>query len=125
MYAVIISARNIVPVHCFSVLVRFCLKYLYTVHVSGGTMLDRISQMGSFSEKKASEYIGAILAAINYMHSLDIVHRDLKCDNLMFDRKGSSGRLQIIDFGESLMVQSGRKYADFVGTIHYVSTPSL
>lgn len=86
-------------------------------------MLDKICKMGRFNEKKASQYIGAILAAFSYMHSLDIVHRDLKCQNLVFDREGSEGRLQIIDFGESLMAQSGTEYTDFVGTIHYVSTP--
>ena len=84
-------------------------------------MLDRICEMGSFSEKKASQYVAAILAAINYMHSLDIVHRDLKCQNVVFSHKGSSGRLQIIDFGESLIVQSDKMYSNFVGTIHYVS----
>ena len=84
-------------------------------------MLDRICRMGSFSEKKASQYIGAILAAINYMHSLDVVHQDLKCQNMVFNKKGLAGRLQIIDFGESLVAQKQRVYTNFVGTIHYVS----
>ena len=84
-------------------------------------MLDRICKMGSFSEKKASENIRPILAAISYMHSLDIVHRDLKCQNLVFDKRGSAGRLQVIDFGESMRVFGHRQYNEFVGTIHYVS----
>ena len=84
-------------------------------------MLDRICKMGSFSEKKASENIRPILAAISYMHSLDIVHRDLKCQNLVFDKRGSTGRLQVIDFGESIRVFRKLQYNEFVGTIHYVS----
>lgn len=83
-------------------------------------MLDLICKMDHFSERKASQYVGAVLSAVSYMHSLDVVHRDLKCQNIVFDQHGPKGRLQIIDFGLSLMAQKGKKYNDFVGTIHYV-----
>eukprot|EP01084_Bolivina_argentea_P172567 298948_1 len=52
--------------------------YIATEFCDGGTMLDKIIKMKSFSEQKASQYIATILSAVNYMHNLNIVHRDLK-----------------------------------------------
>lgn len=76
--------------------------------------------MRSFSEQKASNYIRIILSAVNYMHSLNIVHRDIKAQNMVFDTHGSKGVLQLIDFGDCKIIQEDEIYHEFVGTIHYV-----
>lgn len=76
--------------------------------------------MKSFSEAKASDYIKIILQAVAYMHELDIVHRDLKAQNMVFDKHGKDGVLQLIDFGDSKHVKENETYNEFVGTIHYV-----
>eukprot|EP00485_Elphidium_margaritaceum_P001745 CAMPEP_0202694468 /NCGR_PEP_ID=MMETSP1385-20130828/8324_1 /ASSEMBLY_ACC=CAM_ASM_000861 /TAXON_ID=933848 /ORGANISM="Elphidium margaritaceum" /LENGTH=732 /DNA_ID=CAMNT_0049350321 /DNA_START=25 /DNA_END=2223 /DNA_ORIENTATION=- len=96
-----------------------CL-YIATEFCDGGTMLDKVIKMKSFSEQKAAELIRFILSAISYMHELNIVHRDLKAQNMVFDEKGPEGVLKIIDFGDSLCVEEEKTYAEFVGTIHYV-----
>ena len=83
-------------------------------------MLDKIIRMKSFSEKKASVYLHTILSGVHYMHSLGIAYRDLKATNMVFDKAGSEGVLQLIDFGDSQEVQDKSVYQDFVGTIHYV-----
>lgn len=46
--------------------------------VRGGELFDQIVQLGSYSEKRASEICRQILDAINYIHTKGIVHRDLK-----------------------------------------------
>ena len=96
-----------------------CL-YIATPFCTGGTMLDKIIRMKSFSERKASEYVRIILSAVGYMHDLDIVHRDLKCQNLLFDTEGRKGVLQLIDFGESKHICESSTYRECVGTPHYV-----
>lgn len=46
--------------------------------VSGGELFDRIVEKGFYTEKDASALIKQVLDAVNYLHSLGIVHRDLK-----------------------------------------------
>lgn len=49
-------------------------------------------------EGKASELISSILYAVKHLHSLGIVHRDLKVENFMF---ASDDSVKMIDFGLS------------------------
>ena len=99
---------------------RYNAVQIATEFCEGGTLLDKIIRLKSFSEKKASVYLRTMLSAVHYMHSINIVHRDIKACNMVFDKAGSNGVLQLIDFGDSQVVQEKSVYQDFVGTIHYV-----
>lgn len=55
--------------------IKFLLKFF---SVSGGELFDRIVEKGSYTEKDASKLIAQVLDAVAYLHSKDIVHRDLK-----------------------------------------------
>lgn len=46
--------------------------------MTGGELFDRIMERGSYTEKDASHLVGQVLGAVSYLHSLGIVHRDLK-----------------------------------------------
>ncbi|MBN3291224.1 KCC1D kinase, partial [Polypterus senegalus] len=52
--------------------------YLVMTLVTGGELLDRILERGVYTEKDASQVIHQVLDAVNYLHELGIVHRDLK-----------------------------------------------
>lgn len=49
------------------------------------------------TEDEKKRVIGQILDALNYLHKKDIVHRDIKGDNILYDPK--TRKLKIIDFG--------------------------
>ena len=46
--------------------------------VKGGELFDRIISKGSYTEKDASHLIRQVLEAIDYLHGMGVVHRDLK-----------------------------------------------
>eukprot|EP01084_Bolivina_argentea_P235353 396053_1 len=91
--------KNILSYHsCF--IDKKCY-YLSTEYHSGGTMLERILEKGSFCESECAEFIKNVLLGLQHMHNNNIVHRDIKCENLIFDKKGKDGIVKIIDFGNS------------------------
>jgi calcium/calmodulin-dependent protein kinase I len=51
--------------------------------VTGGELFDRIIAKGSYTEQDASSLCRQILEAIDYLHSMDIVHRDLKVQRVL------------------------------------------
>lgn len=57
-----------------------------------------------------------ILSALEYLHSEELIHRDLKCDNIFID--GVTGRVVIGDLGLSCGVESA---ASIVGTPHWMA----
>ena len=51
------------------------------------------------SEETARNYVKSILSAVQYIHSQNIVHRDLKAKNVVFTDDTPEGVLKVIDFG--------------------------
>merc|ERR1711920_822530 len=62
----------------------------------GGELFTILRQRRYFDESTAKFYTACVVEAFNYMHSLDIIYRDLKPENLVLD---SEGYLKITDFG--------------------------
>lgn len=55
----------------------------------------------------AAKYIQQILSGLHYLHSLGVVHRDLKLDNLLLKGSGDNVEVKIADFGLSALVRLG------------------
>ena len=55
-----------------------------------------MSKLRRFGESRAKFYVAEILLAIEYLHSLNIIYRDLKPENVMID---DEGHIAITDFG--------------------------
>lgn len=70
-------------------------------------------------ESFASKCLQEILSAVNHMHKLQIVHRDIKVDNILLNLNGD---VKVCDFGTSLMLPHGvSEVSDTVGTFLYWS----
>eukprot|EP00486_Rosalina_sp_Unknown_P008849 CAMPEP_0201591778 /NCGR_PEP_ID=MMETSP0190_2-20130828/189855_1 /ASSEMBLY_ACC=CAM_ASM_000263 /TAXON_ID=37353 /ORGANISM="Rosalina sp." /LENGTH=494 /DNA_ID=CAMNT_0048050249 /DNA_START=31 /DNA_END=1515 /DNA_ORIENTATION=- len=73
-------------------------KYLYLVmeFCGGGDLMGLLIKKDILSEKDTRFYMSELAAAINYVHTLGYVHRDLKPDNVLI---GNDGHIRLSDFG--------------------------
>jgi len=86
---------------------------------SGGEVLDYI-QKNRLSESKAASWVNQMLLAVNYMHSFNIVHRDIKLENFLFEDKTYS-HVKLIDFGMSRYCTEGVAMKIACGTVPYMA----
>ena len=77
-----------------------------------------VEELGrGFSEADASKMMRGLLCGVKHLHSLDIVHNDLKPENIMLDAKN---RVKICDFGCAYrQVTPQHRRCDAGGTIAY------
>ncbi|XP_063794588.1 protein kinase C delta type-like [Pseudophryne corroboree] len=73
-------------------------KYAFIVmeYLSGGTLEQQLTSMGSLDKTTAIISTAEIVCGIEFLHKLGIIHRDLKLENIIIDRKG---HIRICDFG--------------------------
>ena len=64
--------------------------------VSGGELASVLKAKSRFSEKLAKFYTAQLLEAFTYIHENQLLHRDLKLQNILLDQ---DGYLKVIDFG--------------------------
>ena len=95
--------------------------YMVEEYCSGGDLFDYIKKEKCFTERKASIIIKQLLSAINYLHKKNIVHRDIKPDNIVFIKTTNNNIfIKLIDFGTSTAFK-GKNLSQEFGTIYYIA----
>lgn len=67
--------------------------------LEGGSLKDKIAAQERITEEQAARWLLELLPALEYLHSKQIIHRDIKPGNIMFD---AEGKPVLVDFGSSL-----------------------
>jgi len=70
--------------------------YLVMQLAENGTLLDYVRDKKYLDEANAKDLFRQLISAIEYIHSKGVVHRDIKCENLLLDENYN---LKLIDFG--------------------------
>lgn len=88
--------------------------------ISGGELFHYLAAKEKVSEDEAVIYLKQILEGVQHMHSLDIIHLDLKPENLVLDGNDYK-RLKIIDFGLSRKLEASIECREITGTPEFVA----
>jgi len=92
--------------------------------MEGGELFHRIQQKKRFSEHSAAAAAFQMLQALNYIHTHNIVHRDIKLENFLYEAKDGD-QLKLIDFGFSKIWDTQTKMKLSCGTLAYVAPEVL
>lgn len=115
--------------HPFITRLRFAFQtrdYLFLVmdYYPGGSLAEELRFAGTFSEEQARLYAAEVLLAIEELHRLDIIYRDLKPENVVLDAEGHA---LLIDFGLSKegVTKSLAEARSFCGSCAYLAPEML
>ena len=99
-------------------------KYIFIImeNIAGGDLLSFVKKRTKLNEKVCKFIFKQILEAIKYIHSKNIVHRDIKLDNVLIDLNNN---IKICDFGVGKMIHDKEILMDQCGTPAYIAPEIL
>ena len=92
--------------------------FLVFEYLENGDLVKYFKKNPLFEESEQKYFFNKILSGIKYIHEQKIIHRDLKLDNILLDRKMNP---KICDFGISSIIIPGKKIYDTGGTPAYLA----
>ena len=115
----ILSHPNIVSVYDVSHFED--TEYIVMELIDGITLKEYLKRRGVLTWKEVTFFSLQIAKALEHAHSRNIIHRDIKPQNIMLLRDGT---LKVADFGiaKNMVAQEGTKtMGEAIGSVHYVS----
>lgn len=97
-------------------------QYIVLELCSGGSMEDKYKKQGKLTELEVSQFLADAIEGIAYLHSKNIIHRDIKLGNFLMD---STGKVKIADFGLSFTVDDKTSGKTVCGTPNYLAPELL
>ncbi|CAF0855260.1 unnamed protein product [Rotaria sordida] len=92
--------------------------HIVTEYAPGGDLYTHITSEGKIPEDKAKHIFAQITAAVDHMHSKNIIHRDIKSENVFFVKEHL---IKIGDFGFSTYSEKNQPLTTFCGSPPYAA----
>ncbi|MFQ5752098.1 MAG: tetratricopeptide repeat protein, partial [bacterium] len=99
-------------------------RYIVMEFVDGTPLTKLLQTQGAFESGRAMKLTTQILSGVQYAHSMGILHRDIKSENIFVTVKD---HVKILDFGiAKIMAKEGLTVAgDILGTVEYMAPEQL
>ena len=111
-----LSHKNIIQL--YQVMESDSFMYIITEYAANGEIFDWLVENKKMSESQAARTFSQILNAVNYCHLNNVVHRDLKAENLLLDHEGN---IKLADFGFSNYFRAGETLRTWCGSPPYAA----
>ncbi|CAK81148.1 unnamed protein product (macronuclear) [Paramecium tetraurelia] len=95
--------------------------YMVLELLSGGSLLDLIGQKKLFQLQEIQQLLGGLLLGLKEMHQKEIMHRDIKLENILFKSQNELPSVVIADFGLATHVNQNKYLYYRCGTPGYVA----
>lgn len=98
------------------------LRYYIVMELcKGRELFDLILALGHLDELRAAHVLEQLLSAISYCHSLHIVHRDVKLENVIVEDREQDLIAKLIDFDSATFFDVTRQVHGYYGTTYYMA----
>lgn len=111
-----LSHKNIIQL--YQVMESETFIYIITEYAACGEIFDWLVTHKKMSESQAAKTFAQIVNAVSYCHRHNVVHRDLKAENLLLDHEGN---IKIADFGFSNYFKAGDFLSTWCGSPPYAA----
>ncbi len=117
-----LSHPNIIPIH--SVGRSDDIIYFVMNYIEGKTLKDYLNERQVLSLDEALPIIKSVVEALNYAHSYNVIHRDIKPGNIIITKEN---RIMVMDFGIAKIQDSNKltKTGVTIGTPEYMSPEQI
>uniref|UniRef100_A0A0G4FHC3 Protein kinase domain-containing protein n=1 Tax=Chromera velia CCMP2878 TaxID=1169474 RepID=A0A0G4FHC3_9ALVE len=107
--------------------------YFILEYCGGGEVWEMVRRVGTLDVPSLRVWAAQTVSALGYLHSRNVVHRDLKCENLMLTDEGA---IKLIDFGTALDAdrpdlegagnRAGQKtFSHYVGSANFMAPEAI
>ncbi len=107
-------------VHVYDIEVMYATHFIVMEYLEGESLEQLLKRTGALSPETVVQFLLQICSGLDYAHQFDIIHQDIKPDNILVQKDKT---LKILDFG--LACPTGSENFEMEGTIQYMSPEQI